>query len=150
MIGLNSARPLSEASTSLIRNWARWGVVVLIQSLQIDRSDSINEKLPRNESHMEKETLLGWLETSEIWIRKAGVEMLRSTGLEGDRFDGQGAIWKLHLKEIELAGSRWKFWKERLRALQGYEGTDEEGNKAVRTLSRSMVDKMDKIEANFD
>ena len=146
LVGLNSCRPLSEASTSILRSWSRWGVIVLMQTLEGEYSDFKTKTISQNPIREEEQ--VGWLETSEIWISKAGVEIYRSSGLEdqvGIAKQGEGALWKEYFKENDLRGNRWKFWKERLRVLGDFEGSDED----IKRLSRSLIEKMENIETNF-
>lgn len=126
----NSASPSKQ-----IQKWVRWGWYPLNFSLGGSRRHHHTQKI--SESPIFGEHLKAWLETAAMWMEKAGNEIYRQS--KGSRSEeGGGLLWAEALKEGKVKGDKWDFWKERLRTIDGFEGSDAEIKALVAKLEQAM------------
>lgn len=81
------------------------------------------------------------LEMTALWIDKAGEEIYRQSK-DSKSEKGGGLLWKEALKDGGRLSDRWEFWKERLRVIGEFEGSDQD----IKTLIKKMQRKMGEIE----
>lgn len=141
LIGLNAN---SVSPSKIIQTWMRWGWYPLECGLGGSHRHRHTQQISSNPIHGDHYN--AWLEMAALWMEKAGTEIYRqSKGSKSE--EGGGLLWSRSLQEETNQIDKWQFWKERLRVIGNFEGSNEEIKNVVRKIERAMKETENSVQA---